>query len=109
MAKQPVEIVESMLMEIGGRLLFEDDDLSGALADTNGSPFEFDEGEVERADWDGRGRIAFRARINFVGDTPAEQGENGEKVEATATGSLVHVDGKWTIESATTTSTHVVR
>lgn len=111
MQKTPeVVIVENMLMEIAGRVLFEDGDLSGTLADTNASPFDFDDGEVESARWVGRGRITFVVHLNFDGETPEEQCENGEKVEATATGSLVvDVDGKWTVESVTTTSTRVVR
>lgn len=106
---QEVGIVENMLTEIGGHLLVMDGDLSSSFMETNASPFEFDDGEVESARWAGRRRIAFVVHLNFVGETPEEQGENGEKVEATATGSLVNVDGKWTIDSVTSTATHVVR
>ncbi|WP_224373071.1 hypothetical protein [Hyalangium versicolor] len=109
MVVKPEQIVEDMLTEIAGYLLVRDDDLSSAFMETNASPFEFDEGEIERSRWAGRGRITFLVGLTFVGETPEEQGENGEKVEAAATGSLVDVGGKWTVESATTTSTRVVR
>ncbi len=109
MSMKPEQIVEDMLTEIAGYLLVRDGDLSGTFMETNASPFEFDEGEVERSRWAGPGRITFLVGLTFVGETPEEHGENGEKVEATATGSLVDVDGKWTVESATTTSTRVVR
>lgn len=109
MAKKREQIVESMLTEIAGYVLVSDGDLSGTFIDSNGSQLEFDVGEVERARWAGCRRLTFRVRLTCVEEAPAEPGENGAKVEATATGSLVNVGGKWTVESATTTSSRVVR
>ena len=91
-------IIEGLLPGLAVRLTNEDERVTGAIAETNAQPFEFDTGEVESAEFtNGEDRINFTALLLLVGEQDEDSPFNGDEIDLTVSGVAIRDGNKWTV------------
>jgi hypothetical protein len=90
-------IIEDLLPELAVELTNGNDEVVGAIAETNAASFWYTQGEVELAEFDdGEDRITFTASIHLDGEQHPERPFNGDAIDVKVSGAAVRKGNGWT-------------
>jgi hypothetical protein len=95
----PQQIVENEMMDLASDLMNSDEQVVGAMAETNAFGYGVDVYEVLSAEYfDGRQRIKFKARIWLSGEQDQDRPYCGDAIEVIVAGMMRHFDYGWDIQ-----------
>jgi hypothetical protein len=95
----PKQIVEDVMFDLASDLMNSDDQVVGAMAQTNALGYGVDVYEVLNAEYsDSRQQIKFRAQIWLSGDQDQDRPYCGDTIEMIVSGTMKYFDYKWGIQ-----------
>ena len=95
----PKQIVEDVMMDFANDLTNSDEQVVGAMAETNAFGYGMDVYEVLSAEYsDGRRQIRFRARIWLSGEQDQDKLYCGNAIEVIVSGMMKYFDYGWDIQ-----------
>lgn len=95
----PKQIVEDLMMGLVSDLMNSDEQVIGAMAETNAFGYGVDVYEVLNAEYfDSRQQIKFRARIWLSGEQDQDKPYCGDAIEVIVSGIVKYFDYGWDIQ-----------
>lgn len=100
--KKEVNIIEEMMLGFAHQLIFSDEDVTGQMAETNCTDWDWSDTQNLKAWFNGDGKIRFSAKLRLTGGDPYPDGSFcGSEIEVDVQGdaSTSRNESQWKIQN----------